>query len=871
MIFICCFYFITTLISGDLQYQNFEQIEFTKKPYFFDAGDKSSNFADNHFLISPDVIYQEENGYGWLTENLNPFSRDEWMKSRDDFLIDGISDERIEFRADLPEGEWWITIWFEAGMEDSSSVNIFANGENITPELQAFNPGAEPRNRIQKIYRVIQQKVVLDDIGLTLSFVGEKDIVRLLGFAFIPVSESDSKSEAAGFFKKIKIAGEFDSKEKLLPLIEQLDQLADNEEHQNFTAYWKLQLEILQKAEAYFYYRGWSKHINETGLGLFDHLHQSVMLYDGLLNYPEAEKNPLYERALWYRGRLLYWLWLERGIHFEKEAAERDLAMMFELHPENELVRMYNGERIEYKAPFDDIKKPANAPKWALSQWEVSNRLKHIADWWVLEQQSETGEFGGKFGDDVELLRFWSPLILSGDSIVYHGWKKLADGVWNSHRIYKGYAKSPSDVEHSSEFISDTAPLMILYTDDSEYEKRLSYSAGYFRNLWTGYNDYGRRFFKSSWFSSTEIEIEPPKNRDVPYTTRAVKAVRFYVWKNQHEETLKALEEWTDAWLHVSQRTEKGKPKGILPASVEFPTEEFNGKEDNWYTANMYWDYYDWSGDTGAAMLDQFLFTWTLTGKEKYLKPLFQHLELVNRYSDRLFADEIVMNSDGFLGSKWMSIHQSFRNAENPYPKGTEIWTAFEIGNSEEFWNIVETWRLLSGDPRYDELILEHSTPYLKYRLTGNEHFLVEGIQPYLETIRYNYPMFTSEAIHTDRVHIGPNRAREIEILQAMVTGYGIKESASPYIAVSWEDASRDLTYLVNQSTPSKLSVDLYSFSDSMEEVTLRLWQLSKGEYDLEIHEDNGLVKSQRISVDQRGDRFNITIPPKIPVKLFIN
>ncbi|HBX65873.1 MAG TPA: hypothetical protein DEG32_06840, partial [Balneolaceae bacterium] len=210
--------------------------------------------------------------------------------------------------------------------------------------------------------------------------------------------------------------------------------------------------------------------------------------------------------------------------------------------------------------PFDGINKPTNAPDWAFAQWEVTNRLKHIADWWVLEQQDERGEFGGKYGDDVEILRFWSPLILSGDSVVYEGWKKLADGVWNSSKVYKGYAKNPSDVEHSSEFISDTAPLMVLYNDDDRYEERLSYSADYFKNLWTGFNDNNHRFFKSSWFSSTEIEMEPPKNRDVPYTTRAAKAVRYYAWKTQDASTLKALEEWADGWLAVSQQTDKGKP-----------------------------------------------------------------------------------------------------------------------------------------------------------------------------------------------------------------------------------------------------------------------------------------------------------------------
>lgn len=820
-----------------------EPISFQQQPYFFDAGAAQSELSDNGVPLTASWQYSKENGYGWLSNNKGEsFFHEGWEPSRDAFLIDGIAGDELNFKADISKGEWWVTVWFEAGLEDSSTANIIANGKNITPWLQTFTPNSEERESIQKIYRVIQQKVTVEDQGLQLDFVGNEDVFRLLGFSVIP--DSEPKGKAAEIYEEMKSAGGFDSEEKLEPMIEKLDRLAQQEEYENFAAFWKLQLQILKKAEKYFWYRGWSKYTEQTELGLFDHLHQTVMLYDGLLNYEGADENPLYERELWYRGRLLYWLWLERGIHYEKDAAERDLAKMLELHPQNELVRMYNGEKIDNGDPFDNVKKPSNAPDWAFAQWEVTNRLKHIADWWVLEQQDERGEFGGKYGDDVEILRFWSPLILSGDSVVYQGWKKLADGVWNSSKVYKGYAKNPSDVEHSSEFISDTAPLMVLYNDDTKYEERLSYSAKYFKDLWTGFNDNNHRFFKSAWFSSTEIETEPPKNRDVPYTTRAAKAVRYYAWKTQDEPTVTALKEWADGWLAVSQKTDKGKPLGIIPASVAFPSEEFNGSEDNWYTANMFWDYFDWSG--GSAILDQLLFTWTMTGNDKYLKPFVQHLDLVSKY------DSYLMKSD------------------NPFEEGSEGWAAYQLGNSDGFWNVVGTWRLLTGYTDYDDLIIAHGTPFIKYRLSGNTSYLVEGIQPYLETIRYNYPLFTTEAIHTDRIHIGPGNAREIGIVQGMVTGYGIAESSSPYIAVSWEDASRDITYLVTDSDSTMLEADLYSFSEKDEELTMRSWQLSKGNYKMKLITRGETFESRDITINKGGDRIRLKLPSKQLVNISI-
>ena len=135
-------------------------------------------------------------------------------------------------------------------------------------------------------------------------------------------------------------------------------------------------------------------------------------------------------------------------------------------------------------------------------------------------------------------------------------------------------------------------------------------------------------------------------------------------------------------------------------------------------------------------------------------------------------------------------------------------------------------------------------------------------MEKYLETVRYNYPMLTSEGIHTDRIFIKEGGVREAGILQAMVTGYGIAESSSPYIAVSWEKASRDLTYLVTDSDSSSLDVDLYSFSDSNELVTMRLWQLRSGEYTL-AKKVNGKEETQQISIKKGGERFKINVEPK--------
>ena len=76
--------------------------------------------------------------------------------------------------------------------------------------------------------------------------------------------------------------------------------------------------------------------------------------------------------------------------------------------------------------------------------------------------------------------------------------------------------------------------------------------------------------------------------------------------------------------------TGKGKPAGIFPPSIRFVDESINGDEPNWYEANLFWHYLDWFGYT--LMHDQLYFTYTLTGDENLLQPLFATLDLIAGY-----------------------------------------------------------------------------------------------------------------------------------------------------------------------------------------------------------------------------------------------
>jgi hypothetical protein len=808
-----------------------------KQSYIFDAGSAASEITAGAIRLTTESHYQPKRGYGWTRPPEYSFQRRDLSRSRNALTRDGVAAERLAFRADVPSGKWWLTLWMEAGVEDSSTVALVLGEQKPRLAWQAFQPPAEPRPMIQRIYRVLHRAVQVEANGLQFQLLGNADSVRVLGFTLHPDPQPTTAQQQI-WLQRLATAGGYRATASLDTLHADLKKISNDA----FAAYWLEQIQLLQCAEQLFAMAGWEWANKETGLGLFDRLHQAVMLLDGLLDHSDAVSSPLYERALFTRGKLLYWLGKERGGPNEISGAQRDLSTLYQRYPQDQLLAMYCGKKIDLPDACDWLAAAPNAPAWSAAQREALCRLRGIVHWWVNERQAANGEFGGKLGDDVELLRWWTPLIMAGDTMALKGWQRLADGVWESDQMHDGYAREASDVEHSSEFISDTAPAMILYSDDAKYLDRLRPSVRHFEKLWTGITPSGHRFFRSAWFSSTQVETEPPKNRDVEYNTRAVKAVRYLAWKTGDPQATKLLHEWSLAWVSAAMRTDKGKPAGIIPASVRFPDEAINGDETAWHIANMYWEYFDWEHHAGSMMLDQLLFTFTLTRDERLLQPLFAALELIKSHDEA---------GDPAKGGSRSS------------QAGSAEWAAIKLREESAFWSVVEQWRFLRGDARYDDLIARYGTPYARYRLTGDERHLLDGLQILLEATRYNTPLLTSEVLHTDRVY-----APGADHLKAMLTGDGMPESTSPYYAVSWENTDDDFTALVTDTGQERLSVMIFSHATTERTVRMRLWQLAPGAYRMKWPTEKNVANEMKINVNARGGRVPVTLPAQKLVTL---
>lgn len=797
-------------------------------PVVFDFAATGSEAAAGVNLVTPDHRWGADAPYGYdaSVSGIRTYERTNLARSRAADMRSGHAMPALDFKATVEPGRWRINIWFDAGYEDSSTVAIRIGGKDFPLGWQAFNPPAEPRTSSQPQWRVFHYPVDLADGLLDLKVTAKNDSVRILKMALWPDRAQPETEEERAFYASLKAAGTYPAEGGL----DSLMRLADARSSEPFFYHWNQMLALQHHAEEMDRLRGWQWGTDSTGLGIFTKYHQGIMDLDAILNQPDVKNDPLYERALLYRARFQYWLGREYGFRPDQMAGIQDFKTLYALHPNDDLLAMYNGKQIHHALPIDQYQWPSNTPQWARQQYEALERLRSIAHWWV-SIQAPNGEFGGKLGDDVELLRWWPILILSGDTLAEHGWKTLADGIWASDEIAGGYASKVSDVEHASEFISDTAPMMAIYSDDPEYRNRLRGSAEYFKGFWTGTSDHGNRMFRSSWFSSTELETEPPKDRDVKLNTRATKAVRFLARFEPQPALVRALSEWSATWRAAALRTDKGKPLGLFPASLRYPDEVFNGDEPTWYEANMYWSYFDWRG--GGTMYDQLLFTWQLTGDESLLEPMFRTIELIE------------------------ANHGGDRNAE----RGSEAWAAHRIANGDGFWNVAAQWRLRTGDTRYDSLFQAYATPYMKYRLTGDASHLSEGLEPTLDIVRHNYPLLTNECLVTDRVY-----ATADETLRGMITGDETPENSSPNMMVSWENTENQMAMLVSGTGQDFVQAEVYNFADRGLAPSMRVFSLPAGSYTLSITPEGGPEATSQVRVQGAGSRIALQIPPRVPV-----
>ncbi len=669
-------------------------------------------------------------------------------------------------------------------------------------------------------YRHFKQKIFIQDSPLVIEFTPLSPIAGIHTLELLPVIEPITIPglDPQSLETDTAIVAHYHRKLR--------SELAQNPKDISI----QLQKELLENylKAVYFYDIGWwTWAVEETGLSIFDRFHAASDWLEQFLAHPD---HPLHDRAVYLMGRIHYWLYKEQGDERNTVRADRFFQMLQPKYPDHEILSMYTGTKVPY--PIDRDVDTTEAPSWAVMQQEAISRMIHIIHWWVDSVQADNGELGGKYGDDVEILRWWLPVVLGADDDKARlGYQRLADGVWNSGKLEQGYSRKLEDVEHAAELIRDSHPVMlILKYGDPTYVERCMIGMQHLESHWTGITPRGNLHFRSAYFSATNMLTEAPYGVDVPMNARATLTGLWATWYNHNPQLVRLFKKWGYAWADAAARTDKGKPKWIFPAAVRFDNDELGGYSDNWYHPNLGWDYYRWEHMGGSEeMYHQMLGMYHITGDSTLLFPYMNMLSLTDSYfkTNHQTADKI----------------------------GSEPWAVHHLLSESDLLS----YALNLGLYDYTTMIKAQGSPYTQYLIEGELSSIDQGLEYLLSSLRYNLPLFTTEVKFTDRVYVPGH-----DLLSGMYTGHVGSGFEFPFLHVSWENTGRDVGVLVGKCTDEQVAVQLHNFLEQ-KTIGMHVWRLQNGQYQVSLRKngDQTPVNTFTLEIQERGQLIELDLPEK--------
>lgn len=645
--------------------------------------------------------------------------------------------------------------------------------------------------------------------------------------------------EVADLKAMIQKAGDSDSDQERLRLLRELKTTPELDEDQR---------EDVQRLEAFV-----DRWVNDPRL--FQWFHREIR-DTGDYDFGVDRESSFYSLTRLYRARMLIWTANEYGnilgYHDERrryfDRAVAELRAAAEAFPRNRIVQMYLGTPIP---PAKQYASPPQAPRWAVSQREALERLTDLVLWWIENRLQEDGQYGGGWDDDCEMWRYWTPVMIAFEHPeITEAQAFFAHALLSQDYMAEGYTSRTYDVEHTAEPSSDTiTPMMHLAPDDPQWSRRALRLAELMETRWTGRNAHGFLQFKSTYFNALGVDDDPLRACDTPYHVRAIEPASV-LWLRTEDPSLGRLfTAWMDTWVDATARAERGKPSGVIPAAIRWPSGEPAGPGENWWDPRHHGEprLYEWPSAM-RGMTDALLLTYHMTGDEKYLAPLESMAEI------RL---------------EWLLERPS------QAAPGSRAWCGSKMGFLAD---TLVKYRVLTGDPRFDELLDRDAGPLAAARLDPDDERLADRLQATAEALAINFPGRTSEVRWTDRVFAfarlfgddmlfpdaveACNKRPDTGLLYATATGDRGGFQVFPLGAVRWLTKPREIAAIVTDRGPNRLQARLFHFGKSPREMGAELYLLDAGEYAFTLVDESGAVlETSELSV--RGPRtiVRFTLP----------
>lgn len=551
------------------------------------------------------------------------------------------------------------------------------------------------------------------------------------------------------------------------------------------------------------------------------------------------ENNPFYHKSLLYQARYKYGDGQEGGAPRVVQEARDEMKKLMEIWPDNRILRQFTGEKIPWGDEYlaDTEKHPA----WAAYLREAYARDIAIMERFVETRQREDGQFGGGYGDDVEMMRTWMQIaaISSAAKTARAGIERLCEGVWNNV-LLNGYDKGLGDVEHSSEPSADTVPGMLLVRHgDPLWVERNLQSCHTIKNYFMGMDPNGYPRFKSSWFGAMQVGDESFGGGDTGYCGRPMKHFLWAAWQG-NPDAKDWFVGWADGWRNATVREIDGKIAGIPPLSIWYSTGGITPPfdEHTWYSREAnHWAHQPMTEDAILA-------AYWLTEDPKFLVPFNLAMQIASR---------------GPL-------------PRDPQP-GSPEWQMLSISHLPNNMPMEQTkvglYRWLTGDRAYEEYTWRTADPSLKFMMNGDLDAYQRTFEGAARHARYNIDMMTTEVMAMDRAGVPAALA-----IFGAYTGAisGMRDVATPTFAVTYDTPTTDFAALVMHASRERLRIWMYNFDEQPMPIGLKLWRLRPGRYILEQGEQMkgeaawqhryAWIEPREIEVIHHGGGPTVMVPP---------
>jgi len=515
----------------------------------------------------------------------------------------------------------------------------------------------------------------------------------------------------------------------------------------------------------------------------------------------------------------------------------------------------------------DYTEKVKDSPEWVRQLYPAFQTEVDWCEWWIRWRQQPEGSIGGGWGDDVEIIGAFGYMgYVSRDisDILVQGTAKLVEGVWSMSEVDPeiGYCMPFNDAEHTAEWTGNTLGMMAQIDYGSPtWIERCTKTGKLMRDLWTDLDDNGHRHFRANFFSAAQVGSGNQMN-DSWINYRAIRPAHFVLSYNRNPAIAKVITELADGWAAAAMSTDRGKPRGVIPTEIAFPSGLIGGQRSpNWYTA-----YHgpgtgnaDWKEQPVKPYIQDLLMgAYRETRDPKYIEPLQLEYELAAKY-DNLPATK--------TGARLQQVEypqefgkrdrrppappkQSVQGEKKPLEPGTEEWVSANLKNVNE-WLIVK--RMVEGR----EGKLEND-------ITKED--VIRSATLVNSTYKWFWPISTTEAGPTDRIAFF-GLINPFLIYTGGRIGGPLLEAA-----VTYSDTTRDFAAVVLASDPQGLRLLYHSLTDDARDINIHPWYLEPGgryklTYGPDANEDeimDRIAEERDFDFQQAGLPVTVTVEPRI-------